>query len=121
MAAAYIEEELGLNINLNKEMIRDCNFVLKQIMPYYDRYTAPYLQGVDHDGVLHGMPGGATSYSQEGAMKQGYIHLLPYMLKFIAGTRQIIRYHDVTPGGFPPSLQRISSKKERPRQVPQPL
>ena len=31
-------------------------------------------------------------------MKQGYIQLLPYMLKFLAGTRKIVRYHDVTPG-----------------------
>ena len=96
--AAYIEEELGLKTQLDKEMIRNCNFVLKQIMPYYDRYTAPYFQGIDHDVVYHGMPGGATSSSQEGAMKQGYIRLLPYMLKFLAGTRQIIKYHDVTPG-----------------------
>lgn len=96
--AAYLEEELGLKTRLNKDMIRDCNFVLKQIMPYYDRYTAPYFQGVDHDVVKHGMPGGATSSSQEGAMKQGYIRLLPDMLKFLEGTRQIIRYHDVTPG-----------------------
>ncbi len=96
--AAYIEEELGLKTNLNKDMIRECNFVLKQIMPYYDRYTAPYFQGIDHDVVEHNMPGGATSSSQEGAMKQGYIHLLPYMLKFLAGTRKIVRYHDVTPG-----------------------
>ena len=96
--AAYLEQELGLKTNLNKEMIRTCNFVLKQIMPYYDRYTAPYFQGIDYDVVDHGMPGGATSSSQEGAMKQGYIHLLPYMLKFLAGTRQIVRYHDVTPG-----------------------
>ncbi|PTN36855.1 pyruvate carboxylase [Desulfonatronum sp. SC1] len=96
--AAYLEDELGLKTNLNKEMIRTCGFVLKQIMPYYDRYTAPYFQGIDHDVVEHAMPGGATSSSQEGAMKQGYIHLLPYMLKFLAGTRKIVRYHDVTPG-----------------------
>jgi pyruvate carboxylase len=96
--AAYVEEELGLKTLLNKDMIRACNFALKQIMPYYDRYTAPYFKGIDHDVVYHGMPGGATSSSQEGAMKQGYIHLLPYMLRFLAGTRQIIRYHDVTPG-----------------------
>lgn len=96
--AAYLEDELGLKTNLNKDMIRSCNFMLKQIMPYYDRYTAPYFQGVDYDVVEHGMPGGATSSSQEGAMKQGYIHLLPYMLKFLAGTRKIVRYHDVTPG-----------------------
>ncbi len=96
--AAYIEEELGLATSLDKDMIRDCNFVLKQIMPWYDRYTAPYFQGIDHDVVRHGMPGGATSSSQEGAMQQGYIHLLPHMLRFLAGTRQIIRYHDVTPG-----------------------
>lgn len=95
--AAYLEE-LGLKTNLNKEMIRSCNFVFKQIMPYYDRYVAPYFQGIDYDVVEHGMPGGATSSSQEGAMKQGYIHLLPYMLKFLAGTRKIVRYHDVTPG-----------------------
>lgn len=95
--AAYLEE-LGLKTNLNKDMIRSCNFVFKQIMPYYDRYVAPYFQGIDYDVTRHGMPGGATSSSQEGAMKQGYIHLLPYMLKFLAGTRQIIRYHDVTPG-----------------------
>jgi len=96
--AAYMEGELGLKTSLNKEMIRTCGFVLKQIMPYYDRYTAPYFQGIDYDVVEHGMPGGATSSSQEGALKQGYIHLLPYMLKFLAGTRRIVRYHDVTPG-----------------------
>jgi pyruvate carboxylase len=79
-------------------MIRTTNFVLKQIMPYYDKYCSPYFQGIDHDVVRHGMPGGATSSSQEGAMKQGYIHLLPYMLRFLAGTRKIVRYHDVTPG-----------------------
>lgn len=96
--AAYIEEELGLKTDLNREMIRATGFMLKQIMPYYDRYTAPYFQGIDYDVVEHGMPGGATSSSQEGAMKQGYIHLLPHMLRFLAGTRKIIRYHDVTPG-----------------------
>ena len=95
--AAYLEE-LGLKTNLNKDMIRKCNFVLKQVMPYYDKYTAPYFQGIDYDVVDHGMPGGATSSSQEGAMKQGYIHLLPYMLRFLAGTRKVVRYHDVTPG-----------------------
>lgn len=31
-------------------------------------------------------------------MKQGYIHLLPHMLRFLAGIRKIVRYHDVTPG-----------------------
>ncbi len=96
--AAYIEEELGLKTNLNKDMIRDCNFVLKQIMPYYDRYCSPYFKGIDYDVIEHGMPGGATSSSQEGALKQGYIRLLPYMLRFLANTRKIIRYHDVTPG-----------------------
>ena len=96
--ASFLEGELGLKTNLDKEMIRSTNFALKQIMPYYDRYTAPYFQGIDHDVVQHGMPGGATSSSQEGAMKQGYIRLLPYMLKFLAETRKIVRYHDVTPG-----------------------
>ena len=96
--AAYIEGEMGLQTNLNKEQIRNTNFVLKQIMPYYDRYCSPYFKGIDYDVVEHGMPGGATSSSQEGAMKQGYIHLLPYMLQFLAGTRRIVRYHDVTPG-----------------------
>jgi pyruvate carboxylase len=96
--AAYIEDELGLPVAIDREMVREANFVLKQIMPYYDRYVAPYFQGIDYDVTLHGMPGGATSASQEGAMQQGYIHLLPYMLKFLAGTRQIVRYHDVTPG-----------------------
>lgn len=96
--AAYLEDELGLQCHLNKDAIRDANFVCKQIMPYYDRYCSPYFQGLDYDVTLHGMPGGATSSSQEGAMKQGHIHLLPYMLKFLEGTRQIVRYHDVTPG-----------------------
>ena len=96
--AAYLEGELGLKTKLNTEMIRTTGFVLKQIMPYYDRYTAPYFQGIDYDVVEHGMPGGATSSSQEGALKQGYIHLLPHMLKFLAGTRRIVKYHDVTPG-----------------------
>ncbi|SNR81745.1 pyruvate carboxylase [Humidesulfovibrio mexicanus] len=96
--AAYIEDEMGLSTLLDKDMIRATNFTLKQIMPYYDKYCSPYFQGIDHDVVRHGMPGGATSSSQEGAMKQGYIHLLPYMLKFLAGIRKIVRYHDVTPG-----------------------
>jgi pyruvate carboxylase len=96
--AAYLEKELGLKTNLNKRMIRDGNFVLKQIMPYYDKYVMPYFQGIDYDVVNHGMPGGATSSSQEGALKQGYIHLLPHMLRFLAGSRQIVHYHDVTPG-----------------------
>ncbi len=96
--AAYLEHELGLETKLNKSAIRDANFVCKQIMPYYDRYCAPYFQGIDYDVVDHAMPGGATSSSQEGAVKQGYIHLLPYMLKFLAGTRKVVRYHDVTPG-----------------------
>jgi len=96
--AAYIEDELGVRTYLNKDMIRECGFILKQIMPYYDRYCSPYFQGIDYDVVEHGMPGGATSSSQEGAMKQGYIRLLPYMLRFLAGTRKIVRYHDVTPG-----------------------
>lgn len=96
--AAYLENELGLSTRIDKEAIRTAGFVLKQIMPYYDRYCSPYFKGIDYDVVQHGMPGGATSSSQEGAMKQGYIHLLPHMLRFLAGTRKIIRYHDVTPG-----------------------
>jgi pyruvate carboxylase len=31
-------------------------------------------------------------------MKQGYIQFLPHMLRFLAGARRIVRYHDVTPG-----------------------
>ncbi|MEG2172152.1 MAG: pyruvate carboxylase [Desulfovibrionaceae bacterium] len=96
--AAYLEDELGLSTKINKDAIRNANFVCKQIMPYYDRYCSPYFQGLDYDVVEHAMPGGATSSSQEGALKQGYIHLLPYMLKFLAGTRKVVRYHDVTPG-----------------------
>lgn len=96
--AALIEEELGMGNCLNKAMIRDGNFVLKQIAPYYDRYAAPYFQGVDYDVVSHGMPGGATSSSQEGALKQGHISLLPHILQFLPGIRAIVRYHDVTPG-----------------------
>ncbi len=102
--ASYIEEDISENREkpftsfLNKDAIRDCNFLLKQVMPYYDKYTAPYFRGIDHDVVAHGMPGGATSSSQEGAMKQGYIKLLPHMLKFLASTRKLIKYHDVTPG-----------------------
>ncbi len=96
--AAYIEDELGKKTIINKNLIRDGNFVLKQLMPLYDKYTAPHFQGIDYDVVSHGMPGGATSSSQEGALKQGYIHLLPQMLRFLAYTRQIVHYHDVTPG-----------------------
>ena len=95
---AYMENELGLKTIINKDMVQQANFVLKQIMPFYDRYCSPYFQGTDYSVVSHCMPGGATSSSQEGAMKQGYIHLLPYMLRFLAAIRQIVRYHDVTPG-----------------------
>lgn len=97
-AAAYMEEELGLRVALDVEGVRRANFVLKQIMPWYDRYVSPFFQGTDHDVLRHGMPGGATSSSQEGAMRQGYIKLLPHMLRFLASTRAIVKYHDVTPG-----------------------
>jgi len=96
--AAYLEGELGLKTGLNRELIGAANFVLKQVMPYYDRYAAPYFQGLDHEVTRHGMPGGATSSSQEGALHQGRIHLLPFILRFLAGTRRVVRYHDVTPG-----------------------
>ncbi len=96
--ASYINERFGLKSFINRDAIIDANFILKQVMPFFDRYCAPYFQGIDYDVINHGMPGGATSSSQEGAAKQGYIHLLPYMLRFLAGTRQIVRYHDVTPG-----------------------
>ena len=96
--AAYLEEEMGLKTSLNREIIGEANFLLKQIMPYYDRYAAPYFQGVDHEVTLHGMPGGASSSSQEGALHQGRTQLLPLMLRFLAGTRRLVRYHDVTPG-----------------------
>ena len=96
--AAYLEENLEMQTSLNKKAIHDCNFVLKQIMPYYDRYVPPYFQGTDFEARAHGMPGGATSSSQEGALQQGYISLLPHMLRFLAGTRRIVFYHDVTPG-----------------------
>ncbi|MDR2934562.1 MAG: pyruvate carboxylase, partial [Candidatus Adiutrix sp.] len=96
--AAYLEGELGLKTSLNRDMVGAANFVLKQVMPYYDRYVAPYFQGVDHEVTRHGLPGGATSSSQEGALNQGRIQLLPFMLRFLAGTRRLVRYHDVTPG-----------------------
>jgi pyruvate carboxylase len=96
--SAYIEEEIGLPVHLDRDVIRQANFVLKQIMPYYDRYAPTYFKGIDHDVVRHGMPGGATSSSQEGAMKQGYIQFLPQMLEYLSGVRKIVRYHDVTPG-----------------------
>ncbi|MDR1051805.1 MAG: pyruvate carboxylase [Deltaproteobacteria bacterium] len=96
--AAYVEEELGLKAHLDRDVVRSANFVLKQVMPYYDRYVPTFFNGVDHDVVRHGMPGGATSSSQEGAVKQGYIQFLPQMLNYLAGVRRIVRYHDVTPG-----------------------
>ncbi len=96
--AAYIKDEFGIDNLLDMDSIKDANFVLKQIMPYYDRYASPYFLGTDYNVVNHAMPGGATSSSQEGALKQGYIHLLPSMLEFLAATRKIVRYHDVTPG-----------------------
>ncbi len=96
--AAYIKDEFDIDNILNMDAINQANFVLKQIMPYYDRYASPYFLGTDYNVVNHAMPGGATSSSQEGALKQGYIHLLPSMLEFLAEARKIVRYHDVTPG-----------------------
>ncbi len=96
--AAYIKDEFGIDNMLNMKAINEANFVLKQVMPYYDRYASPYFLGTDYNVVNHAMPGGATSSSQEGALKQGYIHLLPSMLEFLGEARKIVRYHDVTPG-----------------------
>ncbi len=96
--AAYIKDEFGIDNILNNDAINKANFVAKQIMPYFDRYCSPYFLGTDYNAIHHAMPGGATSSSQEGALKQGYIHLLPSMLEYLAATRKIVRYHDVTPG-----------------------
>ncbi len=96
--AAYIKDEFGIDNLLNMDAINQANFVLKQVMPYYDRYASPYFLGTDYNVVNHAMPGGATSSSQEGALKQGYIHLLPAMLEYLGEARKIVRYHDVTPG-----------------------
>lgn len=96
--AAYIEDEIGIETMLDRAALRDANFVCKQFMPYYDRYCSPFFQGVDYEVTKYAMPGGATSSSQEGAVKQGYIQLLPDMLEFLEYTRRIVRYHDVTPG-----------------------
>lgn len=95
---AYVEGELGLKTRLDKGKIRETAFVLKQIMPVYDNYCRPTFLGIDHDVVLHGLPGGATSSSQEGALKQGYAFLLPSILLVLELYRKLIRYHDVTPG-----------------------
>ena len=96
--AAYLEDELGMKTLINREAISKANFVAKQVMPWFDRYASPYFQGVDYEVTRYQMPGGATSSSQEGAVKQGYIQLLPFMLEFLECTRRIVRYHDVTPG-----------------------
>lgn len=96
--AAYVEEELGLKTRLDKDKIREVAFVLKQIMAIYDRYCRPTFLGPDHDVTRHGLPGGATSSSQEAALKQGYAFLLPHILLILELCRKIIRYHDVTPG-----------------------
>ncbi len=96
--AAYLEDELGMKTLVNREAVSKANFVAKQLMPYFDRYCSPYFQGVDYEVTRYQMPGGATSSSQEGAVKQGYIQLLPFMLEFLECTRRIVRYHDVTPG-----------------------
>ena len=95
---AYLEGELGLKTRLDKEKIREAGFVLKQILPIFDQYIRPRFLGPDHDVIHHGLPGGATSSSQEGALKQGYAFLLPYILVVLELYRKIIRYHDVTPG-----------------------
>ncbi|MBE9581729.1 MAG: pyruvate carboxylase, partial [Proteobacteria bacterium] len=95
---AYIEGELGLKTRLDKDKIREVAFVLKEIMPTYDHYCRPTFLGPDHDVTRHGLPGGATSSSQEGALKQGYAFLLPHILLILELYRKIIRYHDVTPG-----------------------
>ncbi len=96
MHAALTAE--GFCNGLNQVALNNCNFVLKQIMPYLDSYCAPHFQGYDYSVVQHGMPGGAISSSQEGALKQGYIFLLPQILEYLAIVRHLVLYHDVTPG-----------------------
>ncbi len=88
----------GLRDLLDPQALDDCNFVLKQLLPFFDRYCTPYFQGYDHNVVQHGMPGGAISSSQEGALQQGYIFLLPQILEYLGIVRQLVLYHDVTPG-----------------------
>ncbi len=95
---AYLEGELGLKTRVDVERIRETAFLLKQIMPIYDRYVRPTFLGPDHDVIHHGLPGGATSSSQEAALKQGYAFLLPDILRVLELVRRLIRYHDVTPG-----------------------
>ncbi|WGK69413.1 pyruvate carboxylase [Candidatus Haliotispira prima] len=88
----------GFSDRLNGRALDAGNSVLKEIMPFFDRYCAPHFQGYDYNVIHHGMPGGAISSSQEGAMQQGYIFLLPQILEYLAIVRRMVLYHDVTPG-----------------------
>jgi len=95
-AQAYLEEA-GIRVHLNRELAERAVERVREWIGHYDWAESPF-KGLDHKVLDHRMPGGAFPSSFEQAQKEGFLHLMPAILKVMSLYNKIIRYFDVTPG-----------------------
>ncbi len=93
---AYLTEA-GFKVNLNVRLAELAVQKVREWINYYDWAESPF-KGFDYMVVKHRMPGGAFPSSFEQAEKNGFLHLMPYILELMSYYNRIVKYFDVTPG-----------------------
>jgi pyruvate carboxylase len=93
---AYLEEA-SIPVPIDRgEAVQAVQKVRKWI-GHYEWAESPF-KGFDHTVTEHRMPGGAFPSSFEQAEKNGFLHLMPQILRVMSLYNRIVRYFDVTPG-----------------------
>ncbi len=93
---AYLEES-GIPVVLNRDSAIGAVQKVREWIGHYEWAESPF-KGFDHQVTYHRMPGGAFPSSFEQAEKNGFLHLMPAILKVMSLYNKIIKYFDVTPG-----------------------
>jgi pyruvate carboxylase len=93
---AYFEES-GIPVHLNRAEAEAAVQKVREWIGYYEWAESPF-KGLDHTVTMHKMPGGAFPSSFEQAQKSEFLHLMPFILKFMSLYNKIVKYFDVTPG-----------------------
>ncbi len=93
---AYLVES-GISVILERDQAELASQKVRDWIGHYEWAESPF-KGFDHTVTQHKMPGGAFPSSFEQAQKNGFIDLMPEILKVMSLYNRIIKYFDVTPG-----------------------
>lgn len=93
---AYLEEA-GIPVHLDRKEAEVAVLKVREWIRHYEWAESPF-KGLDHQVVLHRMPGGAFPSSFEQAEKGEFLHLMSAILTLMSLYNKIIKYFDVTPG-----------------------